>query len=344
MKRSKIAEKLKEKREQRQARMKQRNLDIKARLASKREERRQKMKFIFTKIKGQRKFIFNPFKASSWNNSNNFEEEVLPVNDFTVEAFEELRTHNTEESALEQLREVGVDISTIDPNDVKEESRVCFICCNSYTKPQYKLGVGPINDSITVAANHKYMGYTVYFLHNPTSEQFLQYLEIILQKSTDYLTVYYTGHGSSVTDKSGDEEDGKDEVMVFDDNYILDDVLAELIQEFANGKTKVILLNDCCHSGTLWDIPLNDEEAQEFPANVICISAADDDETAKQGKQGNNDQGFFTFFFFQEVRRNRAINPTDIQNRVSSQLVNFHQCVIVSPTRPELMNQPLFPQ
>ena len=136
----------------------------------------------------------------------------------------------------------------------------------------------------------------------------------------------------------------KMEVMVFDDNYIVDDLLAELIQDFANGKTKVVLLNDCCHSGTLWDIPLNQEEAMEFPANVICISAADDDETAKQGKQGNNDQGFFTFFFFQEVRRNRAITPQDILDNVSSQLKTYEQCVVASPTREELMTTAIFPQ
>lgn len=147
-----------------------------------------------------------------------------------------------------------------------------------------------------------------------------------------------------MSDKQSDESDGQDEVLIFDDTYIRDDKLAGVVKDNANGKTKVILLNDCCHSGTVYDIPTEMSEAAAFPANIICLSAADDDETAKQGQQNSNDQGFFTFFLFQEVRRNRAINPTDIMNNVSSQLKTYEQCCIVSPTREELMTTPLFPQ
>lgn len=341
----KLKDKIKKKIEKGIRDLKAKTKDAKAKINKKLAQRKQKLQIVITKIKGNKKFFFNPFKASSWDDSQNFEPEVLPVNDFTVEDFEELRNHNTEESALAQLNELAIDLKTVDISSFTEDiPRACLILCNTYTKPQYKLGVGPINDSITVAANHKRMGYTVYFLHNPTSEVFLEYLVLFLTKATQYLTVYYTGHGANVKDTSGDEEDGLDEVMVFDEDYILDDLLAEIIQENANGTTKIILLNDCCHSGTLWDIPLEIDEAQTFPANVICLSAADDDEQAKQGRQGFNDQGFFTFIFFQEVRRNKALNPRDIQNRVSSQLVNYKQCVIVSPTRAELMDQPLFPQ
>lgn len=319
--------------------------DAKVKINNRIAERKQRLKIVITKIKGTKKFFFNPFKASSWEDSHNFEPEVLPVNDFSIEDFEELRNHNTEELALSQLNELATNLKTVDMSKFEEEiPRACFILCNTYNKPEYKLGVGPLNDSITVAANHKRMGYSVYYLHNPKSEEFLDYLVLFLTKTTQYLTVYYSGHGSNVKDTSGDEDDGYDEVIVFDDDYILDDLLAEILQENANGNAKVILLNDCCHSGTLWDIPLDIDAAQTFPANIICLSAADDNETAKQGRQGSNDQGFFTFLFFQEIRRNKALNPRDIQNRVSSQLVNYKQCVIVSPTRAELMDQPLFPQ
>ena len=64
----------------------------------------------------------------------------------------------------------------------------------------------------------------------------------------------------------------------------------------------------------------------------------------KQGQQNSNDQGFFTFFFFQEVRRNSSITPEEILNNVSSQLKTYEQCVVASPTREELMTSPIFPQ
>ncbi|KAK8837644.1 hypothetical protein M9Y10_036176 [Tritrichomonas musculus] len=310
----------------------------------KKENKKKQSEYTYTKVEGQQQFFFDPYKVSSWNQSSNFDKSVLPINDFDIDKFQELRQHQSESSALAQLSEIGVDLANMDIGEFTMDiSRVCFICCNTYTKPMYKLGVGPLNDSITVAANHKFMGYFIYFLHNPPAKKFLQYLQLFLAKTVEALTVYYTGHGSNITDRTGDEDDGKDEVMIFEDTYIIDDQLASILKSKANGKAKVVLLNDCCHSGSIWDIPDPVSAEIEWPANIICISAADDSETAKQGRQNNSDQGFFTFFFFQEVRRNRSITPTQAQNRVSSQLKNYHQCVVVSPTRPELLNQPIFP-
>ena len=262
----------------------------------------------------------------------------------SVEQFQKLRHHATVESALGQLSELAIDLSRVDPNFFRPSSSSCFIVCNSYETPRLKLGVGPINDAITVAANHKYMGYTVYYLHNPHHQIFLNFLSVFLSNVYSYLTVYYSGHGAQKKDTSGDEADGYDEVMVFDSGRVVDDELALYLNKYSRGSAHTILISDCCHSGTIWDIPTNGQEMLYFPPNIICLSAADDNETAKQGKQNNNDQGFFTFFLFQEVRRNRAITPRDIENRVSSLLAKYNQCVVVSPTRPEMMDYPLFPQ
>ena len=188
------------------------------------------------------------------------------------------------------------------------------------------------------------MGYTVYFLHNPTSNVFLEYLKFFFENTTQYLTVFYTGHGASIRDTNHDEDDGYDEVLVFDEDHIPDDVLADYVKEDANGVAKVILLNDCCHSGTIWDIPTDPEEKNYFPANIICLSAANDSQQAKQGRNGVNDQGFFTFLLFQEVRRNKSITPKDIQAKITTELSKYNQNVVITPTRPELLEQPLFPQ
>lgn len=311
----------------------------------KKSKKDQHQEYEYTEIQGQPNFFFDPFETKSWQTETNFQPAALPINNFSIDQFSELRSHHTIDSALGQLRELGVDLSSIPISDFKMDiSRVCFICCNTYTKAQYQLGVGPLNDSITVAANLKMMGYFIYYLHNPRAATFLQYLQLFLSKTQDYLTVYYTGHGCSVRDKTGDESDGYDEVLLFDDTYILDDQLSEIIKTQANGRTKVLLINDCCHSGSIWDLPTDSDEVAEYPANIMCISAADDHQTAKQAKQQNKDQGLFTFFFFQEIRRNRAITPRLIQNRVSSQLRRFQQSVIITPTRPDLLEQPIFPQ
>ncbi|OHT15977.1 Clan CD, family C14, metacaspase-like cysteine peptidase [Tritrichomonas foetus] len=222
-------------------------------------------------------------------------------------------------------------------------TRVCFICCNTYVTPKYKLGVGPLNDSITVAANLKMKGFFIYFLHNPKGQKFLDYLTMFLQKTSEHLTVYYTGHGASIPDKNGDESDGLDEVMIFDDGIVVDDKLVELIKKHATGRAKITLLNDCCHSGTIWDLPTDPKKAMKFPPNIVCISAAKDNQTAKQAKQRSNDQGLFTFFVFQEVRRNPNLTPKELQKIISEQLKKYKQTCLITPTRQELMNVPIFP-
>jgi hypothetical protein len=40
-----------------------------------------------------------------------------------------------------------------------------------------------------------------------------------------YLFVYYVGHGTSIEDQDGSELDNEDEVFVFDDGYVTDDIL-----------------------------------------------------------------------------------------------------------------------
>lgn len=65
---------------------------------------------------------------------------------------------------------------------------------------------------------------------------------------------HYSGHGSQVADSGkGDEPDGSDECLVpFDyqlGGMLIDDVLREQYRTF-QAKTHLLLLMDCCHSGT----------------------------------------------------------------------------------------------
>ena len=69
----------------------------------------------------------------------------------------------------------------------------------------------------------------------------------------DDFVLYFSGHGSQVEDKSGDEQssDGKDETLVLSDGrvnrHFLDDELFGYLNEIQ--ATKMIIL-DACHSGT----------------------------------------------------------------------------------------------
>jgi hypothetical protein len=296
---------------------------------------------------------FNPYDAKQWFKQKNFEKrgdaEVEPVYNITPEEFQKLRTHSTVEEGLNQLDEIGIDLEDLSAADfTKPITRVLFACINTYIKPVYLLGVGPLNDGITCASFHRYYNYFVYYLHNPRPEEFIKWLKIFLDITTENLTVYYAGHGSQIKDKSGDEESGYDQVMVFDTGYIIDDDLAVILQTHTKGKAKVTLINDCCHSGTILDIPKDILKAEkEFPANIMQISSAADSQTAKQmSGLGNvkSIQGLFTYYFFTKIRENPLLTPTQAVKELSPLLKKYTQDIIVIPTSRNLTNEPIFPK
>jgi hypothetical protein len=110
----------------------------------------------------------------------------------------------------------------------------------------------------------------------------------------DYFIFYYSGHGTSVPDKDGDEEDGKDEALclVTPDgkidwsSFMTDDELADLLTSSLQDGVKTIILADCCHSGTISDF-----SSSGWGAIKACsISGCTDSQTS--GDTGNG--GIFT--------------------------------------------------
>ena len=77
----------------------------------------------------------------------------------------------------------------------------------------------------------------------------------------DILFLSYSGHGASIPDESGDEEDGKDESWCLFDGYLLDDELYALWTRFEEG-VRIMVVSDSCHSGTVTKVaPGQDPEA-----------------------------------------------------------------------------------
>jgi len=84
----------------------------------------------------------------------------------------------------------------------------------------------------------------------------IQNLNDIFSKasSSDFILVYYSGHGTVIPDTNGDENDGEDEAIVpWDFTYgdystlLLDDELGEIFQECPTDKGAIIF--DSCNSG-----------------------------------------------------------------------------------------------
>lgn len=124
----------------------------------------------------------------------------------------------------------------------------------------------------------------------PTGDNIMNAFSNLVNQSEegDVCFVHYSGHGGRLRDDSGDEEDGYDETLVpvdyADVGQILDDdIFATLVGAMPAGVTLTCLM-DCCHSGTVLDLPyqfIADGEHEDMSYNdsfklekIIVIAAA----------------------------------------------------------------------
>lgn len=66
----------------------------------------------------------------------------------------------------------------------------------------------------------------------------------------DIFFITYSGHGGSVPDTNGDEEDGMDETWCLFDRQLIDDELFHEFSQFSEG-VRILVFSDSCHSGTI---------------------------------------------------------------------------------------------
>eukprot|EP00928_Gymnodinium_smaydae_P037763 TRINITY_DN26174_c0_g1_i1.p1 TRINITY_DN26174_c0_g1~~TRINITY_DN26174_c0_g1_i1.p1 ORF type:complete len:331 (-),score=56.07 TRINITY_DN26174_c0_g1_i1:62-1054(-) len=95
----------------------------------------------------------------------------------------------------------------------------------------------------------------------PTRENILSAMDWLVDgaEAGDYRFMHYSGHGGSVRDTSGDEEDRKDETLCpvdyQDAGMILDDEVNQRLVMAMPRDVNLTCLMDCCHSGTILDLP-----------------------------------------------------------------------------------------
>lgn len=130
---------------------------------------------------------------------------------------------------------------------------VCF-GINNYPDPANRLA-GCVNDA---ADWGNYLrdtwGFNVQTLldSQATSKNFKGILggHIASSKAGDYIVCTYSGHGSNVPDKDGDEEDGRDECICLYDRFFIDDEIRELFK-LLHPEATLVMISDSCHSGTV---------------------------------------------------------------------------------------------
>jgi hypothetical protein len=117
---------------------------------------------------------------------------------------------------------------------------------------------GCVNDAKDWKAALQARGYSVTTLFDAsaTRQKVLDALQKLVGsgKKGDNLVFTFSGHGSWIPDKNGDEGDQRDEMLCpYDINknkYLLDDDLAEVFGKKQTG-VRLFFISDSCHSGTV---------------------------------------------------------------------------------------------
>lgn len=138
----------------------------------------------------------------------------------------------------------------------------------------------------------------------------------------DIFVFYYSGHGTSVPDKSGDEADGKDEALCFVDadgqvsyeSCLIDDDFAACVTDALNPETRMLILTDCCHSGTIADLRSSAWAGHQ----VCCISGCTDDQTSGDIGKG----GIMTHSML------KAIQDMEEQGEDDYSVADLYNCIL----------------
>lgn len=157
--------------------------------------------------------------------------------------------------------------------------------------------VGVKHENVIYMSEHR-PGTQFYPTKSNILRQFANFAALINQTKVGYF--HYSGHGSYVRDTSSDELDRKDEALVpidYNENGFLidDDIFSALVKKL-KPDVHLLVTTDCCHSGTILDLPykwkadgsytiehkLNSAELSTLP-RIVMLSGCRDSQTSADG-------------------------------------------------------------
>jgi len=186
---------------------------------------------------------------------------------------------------------------------------------------------------------------------------------------TAQIVFHFSGHGSQVADQpvgdpDCDELDGLDETLVpFDATKqggpedIRDDELYSFVDQLcADGRARIWLILDCCHSGTGargatrfrslqrgTALPLEARSneirrvnAKRLPAGAMLLSACRSSEKEPEYQEGNQSYGLLTRFVTQALNQEQAVSRLSYDALRESLVVQYRQAGISQAPTPQL--------
>ena len=193
-------------------------------------------------------------------------------------------------------------------------------CINDVCSLKNKLKLLGFNDIKTLTDDNDY---------KPTKNNMLLEIKNLLESSNsnDILFIAYSGHGSNTIDKSGDEEDGLDEMIIpCDLDPISDDIFKDYISKYIKKNVTLYGLFDCCDSGSKLDLKYQYLDSNNYNNfyinknksnlnnnnNILIISGCMDNQTSADAYINNKYQGAMTWSFLQALEKYPNINLKDL--------------------------------
>ena len=214
-------------------------------------------------------------------------------------------------------------IKSYKPAQIKmEKSKKALLIGINYTGTANQLD-GCINDVDSIVERISKNGFntinklTDLTLKKPVRENILNECKNLLinSQSGDLLLLFYSGHGSYILDKNGDEADGYDEMIVSSDlQGITDDELKSLIQTYLKKDVTLVAIFDSCFSGSVLDLKyqyldsLNydkyteNAKNNETLGNVFMISGCNDEQTSADANINNKFNGAMTWSLLETLK------------------------------------------
>lgn len=244
-------------------------------------------------------------------------------------------------------------------------NKALLVGINKYKIPGSDLS-GCVNDVTNVRdVLLKYFGFTIKDIRvivdeRATKKAIIERLKWLIKgaKAGDRLLFHFSGHGSQIRDRDGDElRDRLDEILCphdldWDGTYITDDELRKIFSGLPKGINLEVLL-DSCHSGTGTreafgieklptelsfkprflpppiDIQCRVDEGMEVnklfrawnPINHVLFAACMDNQTSADAYIGGSYNGAFTYYFCKHCRDTQGrLTRTELLKRVRASL------------------------
>jgi len=184
---------------------------------------------------------------------------------------------------------------------------------------------GCINDQNDLIEKLPGWSVTAFKDHEVTRSNFRNTIKnyIVGMRSGDILMIQYSGHGTRVADRSGDETDGYDEAIFLTDGSFTDDQFNELMLLIPEGAIVIVVL-DSCFSGTATRnkgtyfkkkfVPSEDlpnwecapKIVKDAPLNHIVFSGCKSDQTSADSMIDGRYNGAFSYFWLRTMDVNKT--------------------------------------